>query len=812
MRWLVIPVMLLFIFPYIGTAREHEIEITLPPGEVKMLEFPLGTKISYVEPEQKVQYHMAAGIKNGHRLLFLTLFSENGARARIGYEHPPETPAAIDGHCFLIITPERWVEKLQRLASHKERLGINTTVVSVDDIYAGRYFPCTGRDEAEMIKYFIKDAVEQWDIGYVLLVGGRKYLKEDWLLPVRYSWLNDRSSSWEYERRFISDLYFADLYNADGSFSSWDSNGNGYFGEFDHEISGQKLADEVDLLPDVYLGRLPVRSDAELEQVIENIISYENNPDVRFNNVALFGGDLYLHDPWDIAEGEYLLDSIAEHMEGYHITKAYASDGLYAQKINDIINEGAGLAVFEGAGNHHLWATHAKDDEKWIYYYEWNVLQLKNDYLPIILTSGARLGQFNGTRECFNWFWVARGKAVASIGPTGLCWIGHGENVTEMFLGNLHLRLCEEMAGRGLLGNAWGNAIAGYLNNFSWSGVAKAFHMKAAEELELFGDPTLKIGGYESSAGYIHHTLHVGGDGPGNYTKIQDAIGNASDGDRIIVHPGVYVENLSIDKSLTITGEDATIKTGGIILCSPDITIRGFEIEGYEKNEGIICYGNHALITENEIHSFSTAIWIAGVGCRITENVIENNEYGIWINGTGETDIENNTLHDNWYGVWGEHATDATIRGNTFSYNAWYAVWMEGDSGSIAENNFSKNWYSIYLYNSHQFNISGNVIFLNIHGPQFVNSTDNVIVHNHMEKNEHYGIYFGWRSTENAISENNFIENSQNARDDAGNQWERNYWSDYLGLKIPLLFLFHFPYFIQKCSFDWHPKLTPYAL
>ncbi len=37
-------------------------------------------------------------------------------------------------------------------------------------------------------------------------------------------------------------------------------------------------------------------------------------------------------------------------------------------------------------------------------------------------------------------------------------------------------------------------------------------------------------------------TLYVGGSGPGNYTKIQDAIDNASDGDTVFVYNGTYHE------------------------------------------------------------------------------------------------------------------------------------------------------------------------------------------------------------------------------------------------------------------------------
>ena len=46
--------------------------------------------------------------------------------------------------------------------------------------------------------------------------------------------------------------------------------------------------------------------------------------------------------------------------------------------------------------------------------------------------------------------------------------------------------------------------------------------------------------------------LYVGGSGPNNYSKIQDAINDAMPGDTIIVYPGLYIENLYIYKSLKI--------------------------------------------------------------------------------------------------------------------------------------------------------------------------------------------------------------------------------------------------------------------
>ena len=43
-------------------------------------------------------------------------------------------------------------------------------------------------------------------------------------------------------------------------------------------------------------------------------------------------------------------------------------------------------------------------------------------------------------------------------------------------------------------------------------------------------------------------TLYVGGSGPGNYTRIQDAIDNATDDDTVFVYSGCYTENININK------------------------------------------------------------------------------------------------------------------------------------------------------------------------------------------------------------------------------------------------------------------------
>jgi len=64
---------------------------------------------------------------------------------------------------------------------------------------------------------------------------------------------------------------------------------------------------------------------------------------------------------------------------------------------------------------------------------------------------------------------------------------------------------------------------------------------------------------YSFISTYTGKTLYVGGNGSGNYSKIQDAIDNASNGDTIFIYndSSPYYENIVVDKSLYLIGENS---------------------------------------------------------------------------------------------------------------------------------------------------------------------------------------------------------------------------------------------------------------
>ena len=72
------------------------------------------------------------------------------------------------------------------------------------------------------------------------------------------------------------------------------------------------------------------------------------------------------------------------------------------------------------------------------------------------------------------------------------------------------------------------------------------------------------------------NTLYVGGSGNGNYSIIQSAINDASDGDTVYVYNGTYYEIVVVDKTINLTGEnrDSTIIDGNEITIKMKIAAR----------------------------------------------------------------------------------------------------------------------------------------------------------------------------------------------------------------------------------------------
>ena len=254
------------------------------------------------------------------------LYVADSADVRITYDPPAFTLPKKDTYELVIIAPQKFSSELQPLVDHKISHGVSTRLETTEEIYA-QY---GGVDEPEKIKYFIKDAVEQWGTKYVMLVGGLKstfYAKPrdnansgvtGWYVPVRYSNLVSG------EPGYPCDLYYADIYKEGGEFDNWDSNGNGIFAEWTDE-TGQP-EDVLDLYPDVAVGRLACRNIQEVRDVVNKIITYETTTygSDWFDSIMVASGDGFLdqHDldfQWDtngLPDGEYTIYGQSKNDEG----------------------------------------------------------------------------------------------------------------------------------------------------------------------------------------------------------------------------------------------------------------------------------------------------------------------------------------------------------------------------------------------------------------------------------------------------------------------------------------------------------------
>ncbi len=430
----------------------------------------------------------------------------------------------LEEYDMVIINPEMFSGSLQPLINHKNNVGIKTISKTTENIYN----EFAGRDKPEKIKNFIRYALESWHIKYVFLVGNKD------LIPIR----NIIICLWDIKSEFISDLYYSDIFDENGTFCSWDSNGDMVFS--DKNMSG--LIDRVDLYPDVCVGRLLCRSNQEVAIIVNKIITYETNTydATWFKKIILCGGDFAElgvrealfpiqlgeigHITW---EGEYVSNKIAEILDSFQAQKLYASNflrfhkkGLSIENINSYINEGAGFITFYGHGTPTIGLYTNFPLMKGIFlpypsgfYTSTDVENLQNGYkLPIAVFLGCNCGNFSIIDNPIAWEFVQHdsGGSIASIantrGTAGL----YSSLCTETLTPYLMLeffRIYEDESD--ILGEIWSDSIKHYLDNergwslgdrfseFNWHH-SQANYL-AIQEWILLGDPSLKIGGYDEN-------------------------------------------------------------------------------------------------------------------------------------------------------------------------------------------------------------------------------------------------------------------------------------------------------------------------
>lgn len=245
----------------------------------------------------------------------------------------------------------------------------------------------------------------------------------------------------------------------------------------------------------------------------------------------------------------------------------------------------------------------------------------------------------------------------------------------------------------------------------------------------------------------------VDDNGPANFSRIQDAVNDASGGDTIFVHNGTYHENVVVNKSLSIAGE------------SVDFTV----VEGFQNDSVVTIVANGVSFSGFTVRKSGSNVSDSGVrldhsnGCVISNNRIMDNRYGVSVYfSSGNTVVNNSLVSNGFYGV---------------------SFFVSSDGNVVSGNSISGSYAGVFFLSSSQNVVSNNLITDNQYGVLLYSSGGNVVFGNNVLSNSFGGISL-MVSGDNVVYHNNFNNTNQTSCDLA-NYWslggEGNYWSDYSG-------------------------------
>jgi subtilisin-like proprotein convertase family protein len=266
---------------------------------------------------------------------------------------------------YIIITDASLESAFQPLIEQKQSKGLSVQIFNTDFIYEN-YEGSEINDNPDKIRSFIRDAYNTLGTKWVLLGG------DDELMPHRGVYIN--LSGWAPEYNLPTDMYFSCL---DGP---WNGDGDELWGESEDGVDGG----EIDLLPEVYIGRVPASNVDEVNNFVAKTIMYETQTHPN-KNTALWMGELlgpgYYYGSFSKTQiQEQVLDSSWEVIELYDSDKTwYMGDSLTAfNNSPHIVNHNGHASEILNARLHM-----------------WNGFDLRNEFPYFLYSMGCYSGGFD---------------------------------------------------------------------------------------------------------------------------------------------------------------------------------------------------------------------------------------------------------------------------------------------------------------------------------------------------------------------------------------------------------------------------------
>lgn len=271
---------------------------------------------------------------------------------------------------LIVVAPDKFHPALRRFVEFKQKTR-SVVLLSLESILKEE----KGVDDPEKVKRRLFRHWKEEHAGFALLVGDAD------VFPVRYMTL-DRVTPAAFDYAFYpSDLYYADLADAQGQFETWNMAADDFHAGYFGEVRGEKNKndpinyDGIHYLPEIAVGRWPVSTVREVERLVEKSIRYETTLNSRPLSSAFLvvGG-------WVDSRTQF--SKFSDKFSQWSPQKFYygSKEPASAANVIKLMNQGTRVIFHSGHGETTGW-----DQSFGLRHLD----QVKNaDKLPIILSAG----------------------------------------------------------------------------------------------------------------------------------------------------------------------------------------------------------------------------------------------------------------------------------------------------------------------------------------------------------------------------------------------------------------------------------------